>query len=107
MAMTTKKRELKPVRIRHDDRTPGVTYQLEHVLCGKAKCRKLHGPYWYAYWKRNNRLRKKYIGKRFAVVDRRLIDAQWLERPGVLGNPSSSSIDKLPKTGKRRARTSF
>lgn len=41
-----------------------VTYQLELVQCGKPKCRKWHGPYWYAYWTSGGRTRSLYIGKR-------------------------------------------
>jgi hypothetical protein len=50
----------------------GKTYQHEKRRCGKAACRCSegnlsqvgHGPYWYAYWKENGRLRSQYIGKR-------------------------------------------
>ena len=41
-----------------------VTYQLERVQCGKRKCRKWHGPYWYAYWTAGGRTRSLYIGKK-------------------------------------------
>lgn len=40
-----------------------VTYQRELVKCGKPKCRKWHGPYWYAYWTEGTRTRTLYIGK--------------------------------------------
>jgi hypothetical protein len=48
-----------------------VLYQRERVRCGKKGCPcttatgRLHGPYWYAYWKVGGRTRKKYIGKDF------------------------------------------
>jgi hypothetical protein len=43
---------------------PGVTYRLEHVRCGKRGCTRCpHGPYWYAYWREEGRLRSRYIGK--------------------------------------------
>jgi hypothetical protein len=45
-----------------------VTYQLEHVLCNKSGCRRLHGPYWYAYWRDGSALRKRYIGKHFVTL---------------------------------------
>jgi hypothetical protein len=36
----------------------------EHVKCGKPDCKRCkHGPYYYAYWKENGKLKKKYIGK--------------------------------------------
>jgi|GEM_PF-1523907 hypothetical protein len=41
-----------------DERTaPHLTYRLEKI--GKNKS----GPYWYAYWREDGKLRKKYIGK--------------------------------------------
>ena len=40
-----------------------ATLRLELVLCGKGSCKKLHGPYWYAYWKERERTRKRYVGK--------------------------------------------
>ncbi|MBD0335443.1 MAG: hypothetical protein ICV62_08140 [Cyanobacteria bacterium Co-bin13] len=40
---------------------------LEGVKCGKENCRcasgKLHGPYWYEYWREGSRVRKRYHGK--------------------------------------------
>lgn len=41
-----------------------VTYRQEHVRCGKRGCTRCpHGPYWYAYWREDGRLRSRYIGK--------------------------------------------
>jgi hypothetical protein len=40
-----------------------VTYQLEYIQCGKPRCRRWHGPYWYAYWNSGGRSRSLYIGK--------------------------------------------
>lgn len=41
-----------------------ATLRLELVLCGKGKCKLLHGPYWYAFWQgKGGRTRKVYIGK--------------------------------------------
>lgn len=51
-----------------DDR--GVTYQQRYVLCGKKKCKRLHGPYWYASWKEGERVRTRYIGKKFRKLVR-------------------------------------
>lgn len=94
--------ELKPLRTKHDPRSPGITYQLEYVLCGKAKCRKLHGPYWYAYWKVEQHMRKRYVGKKFHVIDR--IPVAALELEPVLGNRAASPRGRLPKTGPRPAK---
>lgn len=50
-------------------RRPGhKTYRRELVRCGKKGCKcadgQLHGPYWYAYWVENGRLKSQYIGKK-------------------------------------------
>jgi len=43
-----------------------VTYRQERVRCGRSSCTKCpHGPYWYAYWREDGRLRSRYIGKHF------------------------------------------
>jgi hypothetical protein len=64
-----KKREPQPKQIlesRHgNDGRHAITYQLELVRCGKARCERWHGPYWYAYWKTGGRTKKRYIGKHF------------------------------------------
>lgn len=50
-------------------------YQLERVRCGKAGCKcagaqgELHGPYWYAYWRDDGKLKSRYIGKRLRQVE--------------------------------------
>ena len=42
-------------------------YRLEKIKCGKKGCRctrgELHGPYWYAYYRENGRMRCEYMGK--------------------------------------------
>ncbi len=57
---------------------PGnATIREEYVRCGNSNCQKcniddfggsqekqrFHGPYLYAYWKQDKKLKKKYIGK--------------------------------------------
>ncbi|MBD2073349.1 hypothetical protein H6F86_05510 [Phormidium sp. FACHB-592] len=50
-------------------------YQLERIRCGKVGCKcagehgELHGPYWYAYWRDNEKLRSRYVGKRLRQVE--------------------------------------
>lgn len=47
-----------------DTQEAHVTYRLESVRCGKAACRSCpHGPYWYAYWREDGKLRSRYVGK--------------------------------------------
>ena len=68
---------------------PGnATYRREMVRCGKKSCAKLHGPYWYAYWKQGSRLRKRYIGKhlpRSVDVSRTSFAAETLVRKQQIG----------------------
>jgi len=46
------------------ERAGKVTYRQEHVRCGRENCTRCpHGPYWYAYWREEGRLRSRYIGK--------------------------------------------
>lgn len=41
-----------------------VSYRLESVHCGKPGCTKCpHGPYWYAYWREDGKVRSRYIGR--------------------------------------------
>lgn len=43
---------------------PRRRYRQQSVRCGKAGCTRCpHGPYWYAYWREDGRVRTKYVGK--------------------------------------------
>lgn len=43
---------------------PAVRYRQRQVRCGKATCTRCpHGPYWYAYWREDGKLRSRYVGK--------------------------------------------
>lgn len=45
------------------EETGPVTYRLESVKCGKPGCTKCpHGPYWYAYYREDGKVRSRYIG---------------------------------------------
>lgn len=47
-------------------KAPGLTIQLEEVMCGKD-CRGCpHGPYYYGYFRQGGKLRSVYIGKKLA-----------------------------------------
>jgi hypothetical protein len=48
-----------------DDPDAGaVSYRLETVKCGKPGCTSCpHGPYWYAYYREEGKLKSRYIGK--------------------------------------------
>ncbi len=48
-----------------------VTFRQETVRCGKQGCRSCpHGPYWYAYWREDGRLRSRYVGKQLPAGGR-------------------------------------
>jgi hypothetical protein len=42
---------------------PNATIRQEYVKCGNPDCQKSHGPYLYAYWKEDKKLKKRYVGK--------------------------------------------
>jgi hypothetical protein len=46
-----------------------VTFRQERVRCGRKACTRCpHGPYWYAYWREDGRLRSRYVGKELPRV---------------------------------------
>jgi hypothetical protein len=40
-----------------------ATIRQEYVKCGNPDCLNQHGPYLYAYWKQDKKLKKRYVGK--------------------------------------------
>jgi hypothetical protein len=40
-----------------------ATIRQEYVKCGNPDCQNPHGPYLYAYWKQDMKLKKRYVGK--------------------------------------------
>jgi hypothetical protein len=42
---------------------PNATIRQEYVKCGDPDCQTSHGPYLYAYWKYDKKLKKRYVGK--------------------------------------------
>jgi hypothetical protein len=42
---------------------PNATIRQEYVKCGNPDCQNSRGPYLYAYWKEDKKLRKLYVGK--------------------------------------------
>lgn len=49
------------------------TYRQVYTRCGKPDCHcasgEGHGPYWYAYWWEDGKVRSKYVGKNLDGVD--------------------------------------
>jgi hypothetical protein len=70
----------------------GKTYQREKRRCNRAGCKCMtgeavdvgHGPYWYAYWKEQGKLRSQYVGKR----------APWEEQPRIETMESGYGLSK-------------
>ncbi|MCC5947673.1 MAG: hypothetical protein JJT89_04380 [Nitriliruptoraceae bacterium] len=78
---------------------PTLTYRQEEVRCGKPTCRSCpHGPYWYAYWREDGRVRKRYIGRQ--------LPGEPLEQvePDV-GVPPSSGGDVPPSRSAEQERS--
>jgi len=42
-----------------------ATIRQEYVKCGNPDYENPHGPYLYAYWKQDKKLKKRYVGKNF------------------------------------------
>ena len=42
---------------------PNATIRQEYVKCGDPDSQNSHGPYLYAYWKQDKKLKKRYVGK--------------------------------------------
>ncbi|MDQ3646185.1 MAG: hypothetical protein M3345_04535 [Actinomycetota bacterium] len=58
----------------------GVTYRRENVRCGKEGCKSCpHGPYWYAYYRVEGRLRSRYIGRDLPADVKTAIGPETLE----------------------------
>ena len=70
-----------------------LTYSKQFRRCGRASCPRCgqgqpgHGPYWYAYWREDGRLRSRYIGKQAPVGTA----APGLVAPGPAQKPSGEN----------------
>ena len=61
-----------------------ATIRQEYVKCGNPDCQKSHGPYFYAYWKEDKKLNKRYVGKNFYTFRLRQIAKQIKLKPSLL-----------------------
>ncbi|MGB6533819.1 MAG: site-specific integrase [Candidatus Nitrosopolaris sp.] len=95
---------------------PNATIRQEYVKCGNPDCQNSHGPYLYAYWKQNKKLKKRYVGKNFEHFAIRKIANEVKLKPSQYtkfifiqgeadkGNPLPSVYSEFTargKTGKR------
>jgi hypothetical protein len=63
---------------------PNATIRQDYVKCGNPDCRNSHGPYLYAYWKQDKKLRKLYVGKNFDDFRLRKLAKEMKVRPNQL-----------------------
>jgi hypothetical protein len=58
-----------------------ATLRQEYVKCGNPDCQNSHGPYFYAYWKQDKKLKKRYVGKNLEDFRLRKIAKEVKLRP--------------------------
>ena len=63
---------------------PNATIRQEYVKCGDPDCENPHGPYLYAYWKQDKKLKKRYVGKNFDDFRRRKLAKEIKLKPSLL-----------------------
>ena len=54
------------------------------MKCGDPDCQNSHGPYLYAYWKEDKKLKKRYVGKNLEDFRLRKIAKQIKLKPSLL-----------------------
>ena len=63
---------------------PNATIRQEFIRCGNPDCQNSHGPYLYAYWKQDKKLRKLYVGKNLEDFRLRKLAKEIKLRPSQL-----------------------
>jgi hypothetical protein len=89
---------------------PNATIRKEYVKCGDLDCVNQHGPYLYAYWKQDKKLKKRYVGKNLEDFGLRKIAKEvklrpsqytkflFIEREAAKGNALATQyLEKLRK----------
>ena len=66
------------------DIPPNATIRQEYVKCGDPDCQNSHGPYLYAYWKHDTKLKKRYVGKNLEDFRIRKLAKEIKLRPSQL-----------------------
>jgi hypothetical protein len=61
-----------------------ATIRQEYVKCGNPDCQNSHGPYFYAYWKQDKKLKKRYVGKNLEDFSLRKIAKEIKIKPSLL-----------------------
>jgi len=74
-----------------------ITYRREEVRCGKSNCTRCpHGPYWYAYWREDGKLRSKYLGSAKAREPHQPPPTQASSSPGEMPSGVETGEVHLP-----------
>jgi hypothetical protein len=63
---------------------PNATIRQEFIRCGNPDCQNSHGPYLYAYWKQDKKLKKRYVGKNLEDFGLRKIAKEIKLKPSLL-----------------------
>jgi hypothetical protein len=63
---------------------PDATIREEFIRCGDPDCQNPHGPYLYAYWKQDKKLKKRYVGKNLEDFGLRKIAKEIKVKPSQL-----------------------
>jgi hypothetical protein len=63
---------------------PNATIGQEYVKCSNPDCQNQHGPYLYAYWKQDKKLKKRYVGKNLEDLRLRKLAKEIELRPSQL-----------------------
>jgi hypothetical protein len=63
---------------------PNATIRQEYVKCGNPDYQNSHGPYFYAYWKQDKKLKKRYVGKNLEDFGLRKIAKEIKVKPSQL-----------------------
>jgi hypothetical protein len=73
-----------PTNLNNLEIPPNATIRQEYVKCGNPDCQNPHGPYLYAYWKQDKKLKKRYVGKNFDDFRLRKLAKEIKLRPSQL-----------------------
>ena len=69
-----------------------ATIRQEFIRCGNPDCQNSHGPYFYAYWKQDKKLKKRYVGKNLEDFRLRRIAKEIKVKPSLLKKPSQIQV---------------
>jgi hypothetical protein len=72
------------MKLKNREIPPNATIRQEFIRCGNPDCQNSHGPYFYAYWKQDKKLRKRYVGKNFDDFRLRKLANEIKLRPSQL-----------------------